>query len=147
MPLLILPIALVSSVCTALLPAVTAAEAIGNHRRVCALTGRAITTVGLIGVPATAVLVPLAPALSKRIFGQPLSMPYVSLLGIAVILCYYQMSAGSLLNALGLQHWQVLFRSVRNYVKCFSCIVCVPVQRGEFTDTYYLWHLRRCWPL
>ncbi len=107
MPLLLLPIALVSSVCTALLPAVTAAEAIGNHRRVCALTGRAITTVGLIGVPATAVLVPLAPALSKRIFGQPLSMPYVSLLGIAVILCYYQMTAGSLLNALGLQHWQV----------------------------------------
>ena len=108
MPLLLLPIALVSSVCTALLPAVTGAQAVGNGRRVRALTGRAVTTVGLIGVPATAVLVPLAPALSQRIFGQPLSVPYVSLLGVTAILCYYQMAVGSLLNALGLQHWQVV---------------------------------------
>lgn len=108
MPLLLLPVALVSSVCTALLPAVTAAQATGSERRVRALTGRAITTVGLIGVPATAVLVPLAPALSTRIFGQPLSEPYVLLLGVTAVLCYYQMAAGSLLNALGLQHWQVV---------------------------------------
>ena len=108
MPLLLLPVALISSVCTALLPAVTAAQATGNQKRVRALTGRAVTTVGLIGVPATAVLVPLAPALSARIFDQSLSTPYVSLLGVTAVLCYYQMAAGSLLNALGMQHWQVV---------------------------------------
>ena len=108
MPLLLLPVALISSVCTALLPAVTAAQATGNQKRVRALTGRAVTTVGLIGVPATAVLVPLAPALSARIFDQSLSTPYVSLLGVTAMLCYYQMAAGSLLNALGMQHWQVV---------------------------------------
>ena len=108
MPLLLLPIALVSSVCTALLPAVTGAQATGNCKRVRALVGRAITTVGLIAVPATAVLIPLAPKLSVLFFGQSLSMPYVSLLGATAMVCYYQMASGSLLNALGLQHWNVV---------------------------------------
>lgn len=108
MPLLLLPIALVSSVCTALLPAVTGAQATGNEKRVQALVGRAISTVGLIAVPATAVLIPLAPRLSILFFGQPLSVPYVTLLGGVAVACYYQMASGSLLNALGLQHWNVL---------------------------------------
>lgn len=108
MPLLLLPIALVSSVCTALLPAVTGAQATGNDKRVRVLVGRAITTVGLIGVPATAVLIPIAPKLSVLFFGQSLSMPYVCMLGAAAAVCYYQMASGSLLNALGLQHWNVL---------------------------------------
>lgn len=108
MPLLLLPIALVSSVCTALLPAVTGAQATGNMKRVRALVSRAITTVGLIAVPATAVVIPLAPKLSMLFFGQPLSTPYVTMLGAAAIVCYYQMASGSLLNALGLQHWNVL---------------------------------------
>lgn len=65
MPLLLLPVALVSSVCTALLPAITAAQAVGAAKRVRALIGRSVSTVGLIGIPATAVLVPLAPRLSE----------------------------------------------------------------------------------
>lgn len=108
MPLILLPIALVSSVCTALLPAITAAQAVGNSERLRALVGRAITTVGLIALPATAVLVPLAPYLSALFFKQSLSVPYVTLLGVAAIVTYYQMATGSLLNALGLQHLNVL---------------------------------------
>ena len=61
-------------VCTALLPAVTAAQAVGEQARVRVLTGRAVTTVGLIGMPATAVLVPLAPQLSEMFFRQPLDL-------------------------------------------------------------------------
>ena len=45
MPLLLFPVAFVSSVCTALLPAVTAAQAVGEQARVRVLTGRAVTTV------------------------------------------------------------------------------------------------------
>ncbi|MGI6182126.1 MAG: oligosaccharide flippase family protein [Agathobaculum sp.] len=108
LPLLLLPVALVSSVNTALLPAVTAAQARGNRARVCALTGRAITTVGLIAFPATAVLVPLAPRLSELFFRQPLTPEYVSLLGAVAIASYYQMVTAGLLNALGLQHLSVV---------------------------------------
>ena len=107
MPLLLSPVAFVSSVCTALLPAVTAAQAVGEQARVRVLTGRAVTTVGLIGIPATAVLVPLAPQLSELFFRQPLTGGYAALLGAAAVATYYQMATGSLLNALGLQRWNV----------------------------------------
>lgn len=107
MPLLLFPVAFVSSVCTALLPAVTAAQAVGEQARVRVLTGRAVTTVGLIGIPATAVLVPLAPQLSELFFRQPLTGSYAALLGAAAVAAYYQMATGSLLNALGLQRWNV----------------------------------------
>ncbi len=108
MPLLLLPVALVSSVCTALLPAITAAQAVGSSERVRGLIERAISTVGLIGIPATAVLVPLAPRLSEVFFHQPLTAEYVALLGAVAIVSYYQMTSGSLLNALGLQHINVV---------------------------------------
>lgn len=108
MPLLLLPVALVSSVCTALLPAITAAQAVGNTKRVRALIGRSVSTVGLIAIPATAVLVPLAPRLSELFFHQPLTAEYVTLLGAVAIVSYYQMASGSLLNALGLQHLNVV---------------------------------------
>ncbi len=108
MPLILLPVALVSSVCTALLPAVTAAQAVGSGKRIRALVGRAISTVGLIGVPATAVLIPLAPRLSELFFRQPLTDGYVALLGVVAVISYYQMTSGSLLNALGLQHLNLL---------------------------------------
>jgi len=108
MPLLLLPMALVSSVCTALLPTITAAQAMGDQKRVCALIGRSVSTVGLIAVPATAVLIPLAPRLSLFFFRQPLTQEYVALLGAVAVASYYQMTSGSLLNALGLQQWNVL---------------------------------------
>ncbi len=107
MPLLLFPTAFVGSVCTALLPAVAAAQATGEEARVRVLTGRAVTAVGLIGIPAIAVLVPLAPVLSVLFFRQPLTGDYAVLLGAAAVAAYYQMATGSLLNALGLQLWNV----------------------------------------
>lgn len=108
MPLILLPIALVSSVCTALLPAIAAAQATQQYQRIGGLIGRALSTIGLIALPATAILIPLAPKLSVLFFHQPLSNGYVFRLGLVAIFSYYQMSSGSLLNALGLQHWNVI---------------------------------------
>ncbi len=79
LPLMLLPSALIGSIGTALLPIVTAAHATGNRARVRALVGRAVMTVGLIGIPATAVLIPLAPSLSLLLFAQPLTLRYAAL--------------------------------------------------------------------
>lgn len=108
LPLMLLPAALVGSVGTALLPVVTAAHATGNRARVRALVGRAVMTAGLIGIPATAVLIPLAPSLSLLLFAQPLTLRYAALTGAAAIAMYYQMMTTGLLNALGLQTRSVL---------------------------------------
>ena len=108
LPLMLLPSALIGSIGTALLPIVTAAHATGNRARVRALVGRAVMTVGLIGIPATAVLIPLAPSLSLLLFAQPLTLRYAALTGAAAVVTYYQMITSGLLNALGLQNRSVL---------------------------------------
>ena len=84
------------------------AHATGNRARVRALVGRAVMTVGLIGIPATAVLIPLAPSLSLLLFAQPLTLRYAALTGAAAVAMYYQMITSGLLNALGLQNRSVL---------------------------------------
>ena len=99
LPLMLLPSALIGSIGTALLPIVTAAHATGNRARVRALVGRAVMTVGLIGIPATAVLIPLAPSLSLLLFAQPLTLRYAALTGAAAVAMYYQMITSGLLNA------------------------------------------------
>ena len=108
LPLMLLPSALIGSIGTALLPIVTAAHATGNRARVRALVGRAVMTVGLIGIPATAVLIPLAPSLSLLLFAQPLTLRYAAFTGAAAVATYYQMITSGLLNALGLQNRSVL---------------------------------------
>mgnify|MGYP000004796756 CR=1 FL=1 len=45
--------------------------------------------------------------LSELFFRQPLTGSYAALLGAAAVAAYYQMATGSLLNALGLQRWNV----------------------------------------
>ena len=65
-------------------------------------------TVGLIGIPATAVLIPLAPSLSLLLFAQPLTLRYAAFTGAAAVATYYQMITSGLLNALGLQNRSVL---------------------------------------
>ena len=108
LPLMLLPSALIGSIGTALLPIVTAAHATGNRARVRALVGRAVMTGGLIGIPATAVLIPLAPSLSLLLFAQPLTLRYAAFTGAAAVATYYQMITSGLLNALGLQNRSVL---------------------------------------
>ena len=115
--LMLLPSALIGSIGTALLPIVTAAHATGNRARVRALVGRAVMTVGLIGIPATAVLIPLAPSLSLLLFAQPLTLRYAALTGAAAVAMYYQMITSGLLNALGLQNRSVLTAVLAEFVQ------------------------------
>ena len=117
LPLMLLPSALIGSIGTALLPIVTAAHATRNRARVRALVGRAVMTVGLIGIPATAVLIPLAPSLSLLLFAQPLTLRYAALTGAAAVAMYYQMITSGLLNALGLQNRSVLTAVLAEFVQ------------------------------
>lgn len=103
MPLLVLPAALIGSVCTVVMPEVSRARARGDQRRVDALARKAMGLTGLLAIPLTALIVPLAPTLSRLFFGQPLSLAYVALLGGTTVLAYYQMAISGLLSGLGAQ--------------------------------------------
>ncbi|MGM9613079.1 MAG: polysaccharide biosynthesis C-terminal domain-containing protein, partial [Butyricicoccus sp.] len=103
MPLLMLPAALISSVCTVILPEISRSRARGDAGRIDALTRKAVGVTGLLAIPVTAVIVPLAPTLSRLFFGQVLSLKYTALLGISTVLMYYQMVTAGLLNGMGAQ--------------------------------------------
>lgn len=111
MPLILLPIAMVGSLCTVVMPAISRSRTQGNKSRIDALVQKAVGVTGLIAIPLTALLVPLAPTLSRLFFGQPLSLSYVVLLGIEAILVYYQMVTSGILNGLGKQRF-VVFSAV-----------------------------------
>lgn len=111
MPLLVLPAALIGSVCTVLMPEVSRSRARGDQRRIDALARKAIGLTGLLAIPLTAMIVPLAPTLSRLFFGQPLGLPYVALLGVSTVLAYYQMVSAGLLNGMGAQ-WSAVGSAV-----------------------------------
>lgn len=108
LPLILLPVALISSVCTVLVPSIGKSMAIKRITDVKTRVVKAITITGMIGIPATAALVPLAPALARIFFAQDLSIGYMAMLGLAGILSYYQMMTGSILNGMGLQKKAVM---------------------------------------
>lgn len=111
MPLLLMPMALIGSLCTVIMPAISKSKASGNKERINSLTKKAIDVTGLIAIPLTALVVPLAPTLSRLFFAQPLSLEYVFILGIEVILIYYQMVTSGILNGLGKQKF-IVFSAV-----------------------------------
>lgn len=107
-PLITLPVALVGALSAVLVPSITAAQARGDLRRVCALTDKTLAVTGLIGIPATAAIVPLSPALARIFFGQAIPLPYMALLGLSAVFSYYQMMTASLLNGIGEQRRAVV---------------------------------------
>lgn len=111
MPLLILPIALISSVCTVLMPEISRSRARGDQKRIDALARKALGVTGLLAIPLTSMIVPLAPTLSRLFFGQPLGLRYVALLGVSIVLAYYQMVTAGLLNGMGAQ-WSAVGAAV-----------------------------------
>lgn len=108
LPLVLLPMALVSAVGTVLVPAITAAQARADGKRVRALTDKALTVTGLLALPITAIIVPLSPSLARVFFGQSIPLAYMAMLGIAVLLADYQMMTASLLHGIGAQRRAVV---------------------------------------
>lgn len=137
MPMLILPIALISSVCTVLMPEIGRSRMRGDQGRIAALSRKAISITGLLGIPVTAALVPLAPTLSRLFFGQPLALHYVALLGVSTVLCYYQMVTAGLLNGLGAQRFTV-FTSIAGEVVQLALVWVLAAQPGLAIDGYIL---------
>lgn len=102
-PLITLPMVLATSLANVLLPHLSQSLSQGRREDVRRKIQKAFQATGLIILPATAIIVPLAPSLSRLLYGQDLSEVYVILLAISAILMDYQMICMSILNGLGLQ--------------------------------------------
>lgn len=107
MPILFLPMALVSSLATIAMPEISRLWALGNHDRTARFAQSTLRGVGLIGIPATALLMPLAPTIARLFFYQPVRENMFAWLGCSVVCIYFQMITAGLLNGTGHQKFAV----------------------------------------
>src|SRR5699024_3567551 len=70
-------------------------------------TSQSLFATGIVGIPATALLLPLAPVIARLFFYRAVPTAYFWLIGLSAVLCYYQMITACLLNGIGEQQFSV----------------------------------------
>lgn len=107
-PIILFPIALLSSLCTVAMPQASRYASLHDRKLLQHFTSQSLFVTGIIGVPATALLLPLAPVIARLFFYRAVPVGYFWLIGISAILCYYQMITACLLNGIGKQQFVVM---------------------------------------
>lgn len=124
LPLITLPMVLIRSLSNVLLPTISRSMAHNNNANVGRKIQKAFQATGIIVLPATAILVPLAPTLAELLYRQKLGIPYVLILAVGTIFTYYEMIAVSILNGIGKER---------------VCMVSMIIGEGiQLLCTYYL---------
>lgn len=111
MPILMLPVAIISAISTNIMPKISGT----SSSKTAYITNRVMKTTGLIGIPATAAIIPLGTVAGRVLFGQEIPQKVFILLGISLMFLYYEMIMSSILNGLNLQKiilWGSLLSSV-----------------------------------
>lgn len=103
LPLLLLPMVLIRAMSNVLLPTISMSMARHRNVNIRRKIQKSFQATGLIVLPATAILIPLSPDLSRLLYRQELADEYVLLLAIVAIVSYYEVIASSILNGLGHQ--------------------------------------------
>lgn len=107
-PIMFLPIALLASLCTVAMPQASRYASKHNQSRLQHFTSQSLFATGIVGIPATALLLPLAPVIARLFFYRAVPTGYFWLIGLSAIFCYYQMITGCLLNGIGRQQFTVM---------------------------------------
>lgn len=106
-PIMLLPIALLSSLCTVAMPQASRYASRHSQKQLQYFTSQSLFATGIVGIPATALLLPLAPVIARLFFYRVVPTAYFWLIGLSAIMCYYQMITGCLLNGIGKQQFAV----------------------------------------
>ena len=133
MPLLLFPMVLVSSLASVIMPNLSARlgrdEAAAIKRKI----RKSFEAVGLIGFGATFALMPVASPLSKILYHQELSIPYVMCLSICAIFLYFQSISISILNGINQQRLAMISVISGEMVQLLiTWVLCANPQFGIF---------------
>lgn len=116
-PIITLPMALIASLCTVTMPEVSARYRQNSTEQLCMFSEKVLRSAGLIGIPFTALLIPLAPVIARLFFYQAVEPRVFWLMGISCVLSYFQMVTGCLLNGSGRQLWNAVTVSVGELIQ------------------------------
>lgn len=124
LPLLLLPMVLVRSLSNVLLPVISQSTARQNSADIGRKIEKSFQATGLLVLPATAILAPLAGGLSRILYRHALNPGYVLLLATAAVLTYYEVVSASILNGLGYQRRSTLYLIAGECIQLFFTFFC-----------------------
>lgn len=102
-PLFLLPLTLVGSLSTIIMPKLTEGLALKNTQDVKRKIKKSLQTTGLLAFLAIAVILPLSPMLCRIFYKQEIAFYYLIPIAVASFFMYYEIMTGSILNALDMQ--------------------------------------------
>lgn len=111
MPILMLPIAIISSYSMVVMPNISKSKAKFDTKNITRKINKSFEATGLIGIPATVFLVYISKPVGKYFFSVDFPKYYMEMLGLSVVFMYYQIISASILNGLG-EEKKAVFHSV-----------------------------------
>jgi O-antigen/teichoic acid export membrane protein len=126
LPILMLPMALVSALSLSLLPRLTEQYTLGQRDAFCALGARALEAVSELVLPLIALLAAWTPTLGRLLFGDARVGQQVWLLALGVLASGYHAILATMLNALGRQRQNAAFSLLGGGVELLATVWLVP---------------------
>lgn len=111
-PVLMLPSALVGALSTLLMPSIASSISRRDHPDLIRKINKGIEAAGLLGLPATAVLLPYTPMLCALLYGQTVPSALADALSLQAITIYYLSITTSILNGLGKQKQVLILAAI-----------------------------------
>lgn len=111
-PVLMLPSALVGALSTLLMPSIASSISRRDHPDLIRKVNKGIEAAGLLGLPATAVLLPYTPMLCALLYGQTVPPALADALSLQAITIYYLSITTSILNGLGKQKQVLILAAI-----------------------------------
>lgn len=111
-PVLMLPSALVGALCTLIMPSIAASISRGDQPDLIRKVNKGIEAAGLLGLPATAVLLPFIPMLCGLLYGQTVPPILAHALSLQAITIYYLSISTSILNGIGKQKQVLILAAI-----------------------------------
>lgn len=111
MPIIIFPIAIISSYAIVIMPNISKSMVKSQYLNIERKIHKSFKATGFIGIPATMGLVFLSKPLGRILFSIEFPKYYMALIGISVVFLYYQIISASILNGLGFER-KTVFHSV-----------------------------------
>ena len=111
MPMIILPIAIISAYSVVVMPNISKSTARNEYKNIKRKINKSFEATGIIGIPATVGLVYLSRPLGRILFSVDFPKYYIPMIGLSTIFLYYQITTASILNGLGKEK-KAVFHSV-----------------------------------
>lgn len=126
-PLLSFPIAFIASLSSVMVPKISEKLARGDVSEMRRKAGKTIHATGILAIPCTALLVPFGGELARNIFNHADAGNFMLPLAVAVLLSYYQITTGALLNGMGMQKKAALYIIISGIIEfAFTWSVGIP---------------------